>query len=177
MQIKGITREQLSSVTKIPFSTVASYVKASGALPRIDKAEKIARALGVDLQELLVKEDPEKTGVIIEGDSFGSRLTALLQSRNITVTRLAELTDIPRETISSYINAKTVNLPRVDNALRIAEVLGVSVEDLVTSKQVSVMISRKSSYLWALARELDAARGALLETHRKLSALLQIKED
>lgn len=66
---------------------------------------------------------------------MASRLQALRTSRNITQERLAMLTGIHRVTIARYEGERVK--PSLENAAKIANALGVSIEELMYSDGLS----------------------------------------
>ena len=50
-QAKNLTQAQLSAISSVPQSKICEYEK-NRTLPRLDTAEKLARALGCTLDEL-----------------------------------------------------------------------------------------------------------------------------
>lgn len=67
---------------------------------------------------------------------FCENLRDEITYRDIKPKELAALTDVPYHTILCYISKKN-NLPNVENAVKIAKALNVSVEYLVTGKDYS----------------------------------------
>lgn len=61
---------------------------------------------------------------------FMERLDAILRAQDMTVADLARKTDIHIQTIYSW--RAHARFPRIDHALRVAEVLGLSVEFIAT---------------------------------------------
>ncbi len=54
---------------------------------------------------------------------FAERLRTSMTNMNIKQCELVKLTNIPKATISNYLNAKY--MPKVEHLLKICEVLGV----------------------------------------------------
>ena len=66
--------------------------------------------------------------------SFKENLKAELTYTGMHVKELAELSGIKKQTIDSYLRENHY-IPSVESAVKIAKVLGVSVEYLVTGKE------------------------------------------
>jgi len=66
---------------------------------------------------------------------FGERLKGELEYRGMPVKELAAATGIPRHTLHKYL-LKNGTMPSADNAVAIAATLGVTVEYLVTGREV-----------------------------------------
>jgi len=65
---------------------------------------------------------------------FKENLKSELIYKDILVKELASKTGISRHTLDNYLNVRE-HLPTVDVAVKIAQVLGISVEYLVTGKE------------------------------------------
>jgi transcriptional regulator with XRE-family HTH domain len=57
---KGFTIKELSAKVGVSNSTFLSYVHASGVLPNVETAVKIAKALGVSVEYLVTGENSNK---------------------------------------------------------------------------------------------------------------------
>ena len=94
---------------------------------------------------------------------FKENLKAELAYKDILVKELAEKTGINKSTLDNYLRDKN-SLPTAENAVKIAKVLGVSVEYLVTGeeknipqKENSILIHRITTELQKLSRyDLDS---------------------
>ncbi len=67
------------------------------------------------------------------GNSFKINLREELNYNDLTVKELAAKIGVPKPTVDCYLNAREV-MPPADIAVKIANVLNVSVEYLVTGK-------------------------------------------
>ena len=67
----------------------------------------------------------------MDSQAFGHRLKVLMADRGISVSELAEMTGVSRQTISSYLNSGA--LPALETSLRLAKVLDVTVDQLVSA--------------------------------------------
>jgi transcriptional regulator with XRE-family HTH domain len=65
---------------------------------------------------------------------FGENLKSELAYRDMLVKELSALTGISRHTLDNYLNVRR-NIPTAENAVKIAQVLNVSVEYLVTGQE------------------------------------------
>ncbi|GHU92781.1 transcriptional regulator [Spirochaetia bacterium] len=65
---------------------------------------------------------------------FGENLKSELAYRDMLVKELSALSGISRHTLDNYLNVRK-NMPTTENAVKIAQVLGVSVEYLVTGQE------------------------------------------
>ena len=66
---------------------------------------------------------------------FGEYLKGELEYRGMLVKELAHATGIPKQTIDKYLLTNGT-MPSADNAVAIAQTLGVSVEYLVTGRNI-----------------------------------------
>jgi SOS-response transcriptional repressor LexA len=64
---------------------------------------------------------------------FSTRLQELLEQRRLTQTALAELADLPNETLNRIVKRKT-KYPRLDTVQKIADALGMTVGTLLGEK-------------------------------------------
>ncbi len=55
---QNITLKELSNRTGISYTTILSYTKDAGSLPRVDLAYKVAQALDVSIEFLLTGKEP-----------------------------------------------------------------------------------------------------------------------
>ena len=69
--------------------------------------------------------------------AFRENLKSELEFKNMKVKELSEKTGISRRTIDQYLSA-AAKMPSAENAVKIAQALGVSVEYLVTGKPSAV---------------------------------------
>jgi transcriptional regulator with XRE-family HTH domain len=71
------------------------------------------------------------------GADFKANLRAELDYRGITVKKFSAKTNIPKGTLDCYLGARA-SMPPADLAVRIANVLEVSVEYLVTGQDKNI---------------------------------------
>ncbi len=64
----------------------------------------------------------------MDSEDFGRRLRVLMADRAMNVSQLASMVGISRQMVYSYLNNGAI--PNLDTAVKIARVLGVSVDDL-----------------------------------------------
>ena len=57
---RGINLKKLSVMTGVSYTTLLSYTKKNGVLPRVDIAYKISKVLGVSIEFLLTGNDVSK---------------------------------------------------------------------------------------------------------------------
>lgn len=76
---------------------------------------------------------------------FWTNVKLLLKERNLSITKLASLTGLNRQTIANQMSANSV--PNVVSAFKIATVLGVSVEYLITGKPLVINRTDVISYI------------------------------
>jgi len=67
--------------------------------------------------------------------AFKENLKSELSYKNMLVKELAKLTEISKNTIDNYLNVRGY-MPSADVAVKIAQVLGVTVEYLVTGEDI-----------------------------------------
>ena len=76
--------------------------------------------------------------------AFKENLKSELDYKNIKVKELAAETGISRRTIDQYL-ASAAKMPSAENAVKIAQVLGVSVEYLVNGTETTKSPSQKET--------------------------------
>ena len=69
--------------------------------------------------------------------SFRDNLRYFMDYKNIRPKELANKTEIDIKAIQSYIKKNNPSIPNAETAVRIAKVLGVTVETLVTRKETA----------------------------------------
>jgi transcriptional regulator with XRE-family HTH domain len=101
----------------------------------------------------------------LDMSAFAERLKLLRQSRNITQARLATLLEIDPRAYSRWERGD--NLPHLDTLVKIADVLQVTLDELVGRKEPSVEVKIRNhelQQLCQLADELpDADQQALIQ--------------
>jgi transcriptional regulator with XRE-family HTH domain len=76
--------------------------------------------------------------------AFKENLKSELDYKNVKVKELAAETGISRRTIDQYL-ASAAKMPSAENAVKIAQVLGVSVEYLVNGTETTKSPSQKET--------------------------------
>ncbi len=87
---------------------------------------------------------------------FAENLRTELDFQDVQIKELSLKTGISKNTLDKYLSGPKVQ-PSVDNAVKIAQALGVSVEYLATGKA-------------KIAKKLSAEHEKLLSTYQKLTA-------
>lgn len=144
MQEMGMTRDDLIHRTGLSILTIKNAM-SSDARVRDVTAEKIAEALGMPLEEFLLK------GYIANCDDirqacdkslrdnlitvFTKNLRARAKQQGISRETLAECTGLSRREIFKLMNGQ-VN-PRITTVYCMAKALDVSIEDLLTEGAVN----------------------------------------
>jgi len=100
-------------------------------------------------------------------DSFRQNLRLELDYQDLTVKELCAKTGIPKATLECYLGARS-NMPAADIAVKIARILGVSVEYLVTGEENSP----PQDYLGTEIRSLIKKYKKLKTEDRKLVQVL-----
>jgi transcriptional regulator with XRE-family HTH domain len=101
---------------------------------------------------------------------FKENLKAELAYKGILVKELSALSGIKKHTIDNYLNTHN-SIPSAETAVRMAQVLGVSVEYLVTGKE-SNLGKQTSIYNKPDIRLLLQAAEGLDEKYRKIALAL-----
>jgi bacteriophage CI repressor helix-turn-helix domain len=93
--------------------------------------------------------------------SFKDRLREEIEYKGLMVKEIASQVGISNSTFLSYIDARAV-LPNVETAVKIAQVLGVSVEYLVTGNDT--VLEARYADLKEIIRDLTRLSRLQLET-------------
>ena len=83
---------------------------------------------------------------------FRENLKEELSFQDMMVKELAVKTGISRRTLDNYLRDKPAS-PTAENAVKIAQVLGVTVEQLVTGNQVNKLDNSHKAYIIAKESE------------------------
>lgn len=83
---------------------------------------------------------------------FRENLKEELSFQDMMVKELAVKTGISRRTLDNYLRDKPAS-PTAENAVKIAQVLGVSVEQLVTGEPINKLDESQKAYLIAKESE------------------------
>ena len=76
---------------------------------------------------------------VLDLEATGTKIKTLMKQRGITPRRLQILLDFPYvQTIYNWFAAK--NMPTIDNLVVLAQVLGVTMDDIVVTRMVNVEI-------------------------------------
>lgn len=99
---------------------------------------------------------------------FGVNLRSELNFQDVRIKELSKKTKITIPTLDSYLRTKAAE-PTVENAVKIAQALNVSVEYLVTGKEAEIKSSKP------LSREaLEVIRLAHTLTPKQCKAILNL---
>ena len=88
---------------------------------------------------------------------FKDNLKSELSYQGILVKELAALTGISKNTLDNYLNVREY-MPPADGAVKIAHALGVSVEYLITGKELSQTKSSIGPEIWDLIQNFKQLR-------------------
>ena len=100
---------------------------------------------------------------------FKDNLKAELSYQGMAVKELAALTGLSKSTLDNYLNIREY-MPSADVAVKIAHALGVTVEYLVTGKEMAPAKSSLNPEIWDLVKNFKL----LCEDDRKLiNAIIQ----
>ena len=134
MQERGISEQELSRKTEISAFAIKSYIRGR-SLPRFENTKKIAKVLGISVDELLGIQlnSNERFDLqvkyydITEPNCFGKNLKLCLKENGIKSKEFGKL--IKNSNVRYYISGKVK--PRVDTLYYIAITLNISVDILL----------------------------------------------
>ena len=76
---------------------------------------------------------------VLDLEATGTKIKTLMKQRGITPRRLQILLDFPYvQTVYNWYQGK--NMPTIDNLVVLAQVLGVTMDDIVVTRMVNVEI-------------------------------------
>jgi len=76
---------------------------------------------------------------VLDLEATGAKIKTLMKQRGITPRQLQTILDFPYvQTIYNWFAAK--NMPTLDNLIVLAQVLGVTMDDIVVTRMISVEI-------------------------------------
>lgn len=91
--------------------------------------------------------------VDIEMDGFAERLRMLRTERGLTQTRLAELLGMPARSYNRW--ERGGHVPHLEMAVKIADLLQVSLDELVGRKEASEHVGIRNHELHQLVQQVD----------------------
>jgi transcriptional regulator with XRE-family HTH domain len=104
--------------------------------------------------------------------SFGKNLKQELSYNGMLVKELAAAAGVHKRALDTYLLSENASIPPADTAVRIAQVLGVSVEYLVTGEEIGMIphntrpVIRRFLQLGEKDRQVVSVLiNALLENH------------
>ncbi|MBP5577046.1 MAG: helix-turn-helix transcriptional regulator [Treponema sp.] len=76
---------------------------------------------------------------VLDVDATGAKIKSLMKQRGITPRQLQVILNFPYvQTVYNWFSGK--NMPTIDNLIVLAQVLGVTVDDIIVTKTVDIEI-------------------------------------
>jgi len=76
---------------------------------------------------------------VLDVDATGAKIKSLMKQRGITPRQLQIILNFPYvQTVYNWFSGK--NMPTIDNLIVLAQVLGVTVDDIIVTKMVDIEI-------------------------------------
>ncbi len=76
---------------------------------------------------------------VLDVDSTGAKIKSLMKQRGITPRQLQIILNFPYvQTVYNWFSGK--NMPTIDNLIVLAQVLGVTVDEIIVTKTVDIEI-------------------------------------
>ena len=76
---------------------------------------------------------------VLDVDATGAKIKSLMKRRGITPRQLQIILNFPYvQTVYNWFSGK--NMPTIDNLIVLAQVLGVTVDDIIVTKMVDIEI-------------------------------------
>ena len=136
---RGLTKTMLAEIVGLQELRITTY-ELGNYTPSLQVVERLANALNISAKDLLGKEivkKPRQTKTPqelshIDRSTFGGNLKYLRNMNNMSMSELAAKIDVAPTVINSYENAGAK--PSSDRLIRLAEVLGVTVKELMVEE-------------------------------------------
>lgn len=134
-QLKKMSQEVLEAKTGIQRSLLSKYERSTD-IPRMPNLNKIAKALGADINFFLsssinnisLKEDDYKDNLFSTSE-FAARLQALRYSKKLSQVDLSKISTIYHGQIAKY--ERCFSKPSLYNSILLADALGVTIDYLL----------------------------------------------
>lgn len=76
---------------------------------------------------------------VLDVDATGAKIKSLMKQRGVTPRQLQIILNFPYvQTVYNWFSGK--NMPTIDNLIVLAQVLGVTVDDIIVTKTVDIEI-------------------------------------
>lgn len=112
---------------------------------------------------MIIKNIEEVSAINHEYSVIGDNIKKIRKEKKISQKKLGEMLGVSQSAIAQFENSKSI--PRLETIAKIADVLGVSIEDLMPSLFNSYYLSYINSHSDSEAKELfENSMLALLET-------------
>lgn len=158
-KIKAVT---LSKETGLSEGVISEYLSGKKE-PKGRGSILIARALGVSLDELWDTEF--KSFPAIPHLIFRERLVELLEQNNMTMDYLSKITGIPYMYMSVYCSG--ARGPTISDAISIADVFKISLDELVGRESVSVAYEDET-YKYVGYKQMTENEQTLIKKYRAI---------
>lgn len=106
----------------------------------------------------VIQTAPLERGLWLVIDVFKERLKELRIARGLSQARVAELLEVSPRVYHRWESGQAI--PRLETAAKIADILGVSIDELIGREPVSADIHVKNPRLHSLYHEIDALSDA-----------------
>jgi transcriptional regulator with XRE-family HTH domain len=126
---QNLTQEELADRAGVSIFTLRQYERGARSSPRTDQLIKLAHALNISVDDLLHTSDTNED----HSKEIGKRIRTERERRDISQKNLAEMAGIPVITLQQYERGITKR-PRIDQLSKIAQALGLSVDDFLADE-------------------------------------------
>lgn len=126
---QNLTQEELADRADVSIFTLRQYERGARLSPRTDQLIKLAQALNVSVDDLLHTSDANEE----HSNEIGEQIRIERERRGISQKNLAEMAGIPVITLQQYERGITKR-PRIDQLSKIAQALGLSVDDFLADE-------------------------------------------
>lgn len=160
---QNLTQEELADRADVSIFTLRQYERGARLSPRTDQLIKLAQALNVSVDDLLHTSDANEE----HSNEIGEQIRSERERRGISQKKLAEIAGVPAITLQQYERGVTKR-PRIDQLSKIAQALGLSVDDFLASKpaetRIGDRIRQRRGELGLTQEELASKIGTIKQT-------------
>lgn len=137
IECSGETQKDIAAAINVSTATFNNWVTGQ-KYPRPEKVEKLARYFGITIGDLIEEQDAS-SGKAVNRTVFAKNLAFFAQRSGLTQNDIARKTGKSKSVVSNWFNAR--NYPRIDIMEELANILDVSIADLVDESNDGAALS------------------------------------
>ena len=158
--------EKMIEISNLFGVSIDSLLSINADIQPAKKTVKLEDKVVTRLQQMLDGEDTEVTlfSDISEDTRFGARLNHLLKCKSMSVSTLSERTNVPVDTIKSWINETSA--PDLTQLIAVCDTLHVSMDRIAYSRSPATCIQNRGLSVKD-CEMLQLIADALRKSHKK----------